>query len=683
MNDSIGNNSTPSLGIVPEERKAVLATLELATTLGHFRQRLDRMEDATNILKEAMDKVQGLIPMQAWSFFLVEEMTGDFLCALCGSSQYKERFEREVDALIEDKTFSWAMGRGKAVVIPSALDSSEKLLLHPLVTASGLWGMFVGVPTPSAELGSMGMSLLSIVFFSCASMLESFTLYRKLQQANAGLGQQVEERTRELETMNNSLTLEVAERKQVEQTLRRTLTEKEAYKQHLEAIFSSIQDALIIVDLKGVVQNLNAAAEKLLGVSAREAVRRHYSELKFPCTKAFQEILAATLSKGAPVRDLRAVSEDETQVLVLCSTPLIALNGKFVGAIFSGRDITRLAILEKQLRRRHSFSNIIGRSKVMQATFSLLENLAAYDTTVLVTGESGTGKELVAEALHYNGARSNGPLVKINCTALSESLLESELFGHVRGAFTGAVRDRPGRFETAEGGTIFLDEIGDISLRIQVLLLRFLESKEFERVGDDKPRRADVRIVAATNADLSARIRQGTFRADLYYRLNVSHLHLPPLRERREDIPLLVQYFVKRCNRELGTQVSGVDEHAMSALIRSFWPGNVRELKHILEHACVLCREGYVSMGHLPVEFVRQAFAPAPTATETQSTDHGVQVAATPDAQPQGYGRPVLDAQALRNAIGQAGGNKAQAARILGIGRATLYRKLRELNVEK
>ncbi|MFV0422166.1 sigma 54-interacting transcriptional regulator [Oleidesulfovibrio sp.] len=695
------NDDTPELQqtAVPDERRATLAALELAATLSHFEQRLDRMDGVDAILGETATKVQGLVGMQAWSFFLVDEESGDFSCALASSPRDRTRFEREVDSLIEDKTFAWALGRNRAVVIPSTTGANNHLLLHPLATSSGLWGMFAGIPQKDAESSDMGFYLLTVVFFSCASMLESYTLYRRLQHANEGLEQQVAERTSALVEANTSLAHEVEERRQAEKNLRKTLGEKESYRQHLEAVFSSIKDAIISVDLSGVVVNLNAAAEEMLQRNAEGVVGLHYTELQPACSNAFHDVLASTLASGTPVREFRAVSEDGAHVMILGSTPLISLDDEFSGAVLSGRDITRLATLEEQLRERHSFSNLIGRSKVMQSMFGLLENLAAYDTTVLVTGESGTGKELVAEALHYNGARSGGPLVKVNCTALSESLLESELFGHVRGAFTGAVRDRAGRFETAEGGTIFLDEIGDISMRIQVLLLRFLESKEFERVGDTKPRRADVRIVAATNADLGRRIQEGTFRADLFYRLNVTNIHLPPLRERREDIPLLVQHFTERCNRELGTQVGGVDEGAMAALVSAPWPGNVRELKHTLEHACVLCRQGYISPAHLPAELMQVPSAqmaagrdrgqvPDMVLADSSGSGNGTVPTATPAGQnavnfivPSGFGRKKLDEATIRDAINQAGGNKALAARMLGVGRATLYRKMQALKI--
>jgi PAS domain S-box-containing protein len=666
---------------VPDERRATLAALELAATLSHFDQRLDRMEGVDSILRETAAKAQGLVEMQSWAFFLVDPETGDFTCALTDGPEDRLRFEREVDALIEDRTCAWVLGRNRAVLVPSGIGAAGRLLLHPLATSSGLWGMFVAFTGEGAESTDLGFYLLTVVFFSCASMLESYSLYRQLQQVNEGLEQQVADRTRELVSINSSLEREVEERSLAEQQLRRTLNEKESYRQHLEAVFSSIQDAIITVDLNGVVLNINAAAEKMLGIPAAQAVRMHHTALQLPCARACQDVLGATLGSGTPVREFRAVSEDGAQVMILGGTPLISLDGTFSGAVLSCRDITRLVSLEQQLRQRHSFSNIIGRSKVMQSLFGLLENLAAYDTTVLVTGESGTGKELVAEALHYNGARSGGPLVKVNCTALSESLLESELFGHVRGAFTGAVRDRAGRFETAEGGTIFLDEIGDISMRIQVLLLRFLESKEFERVGDTTPRRADVRIVAATNADLHRRISEGTFRADLFYRLNVTSVHLPPLRERREDIPLLVQHFVEQCNTELGTRVAGVDEKAMAALVRAPWPGNVRELKHTLEHACVLCRDGYVEAGHLPAELAAVESSPVRFDAAVSGPVSAAAGGAVPQPVAGGFGRRQLDARSITAAIEQAGGNKARAARLLGVGRATLYRKLRELDM--
>jgi transcriptional regulator with PAS, ATPase and Fis domain len=295
----------------------------------------------------------------------------------------------------------------------------------------------------------------------------------------------------------------------------------------------------------------------------------------------------------------------------------------------------------------------------MQKVYSLIEDLANVETTVLVTGESGTGKELVAEALHYSGDRKDRPLVKVNCSALPESLLESELFGHVKGAFTGAIRDKQGRFQLAQGGTIFLDEIGDVSPRVQQRLLRVLQQKEFERVGDSTPVKADVRVIAATNKDLREKVKTGEFREDLYYRLNVVEVALPPLRDRREDIPLLADHFMKRLNAKLGKEISGVSDDVLKVFMNHPWPGNIRQLEHVLEHAFILCRQNAITVEHLPADFKDTVEARRPLLTDGRTDERGM----------------------ILQALEKAGGNKARTAKLLGISRRTIYRKMDEFNI--
>jgi len=291
--------------------------------------------------------------------------------------------------------------------------------------------------------------------------------------------------------------------------------------------------------------------------------------------------------------------------------------------------------------------SIIGKSKKISEVLARVKAIAGTDTTVLVTGESGTGKELVAEAIHHLSKRSKQPLIKVNCAALPESIIESELFGHVKGAFTGAVSNRIGRFEAAHGGTIFLDEIGDISPGVQVRLLRVLEERKVERVGDYRPINVDVRIVAATNQNLRSLVEKGRFREDLFYRLNVFNIHMPPLRERTEDIPLLVAHFIKECSREMGKEIMSVSDEVMSSLLQHSWRGNVRELMNTIESACVLCAGETIQSEHLP------------PILETWTTS----IEATGDKD-------------IREALRLTRGNKAKAARLLGIHRSTLYRRM-------
>lgn len=295
----------------------------------------------------------------------------------------------------------------------------------------------------------------------------------------------------------------------------------------------------------------------------------------------------------------------------------------------------------------------------MQNIYSLLEDLSSLDTTVLVTGESGTGKELVARALHYSGNRAFKPFTTVNCSALAESLLESELFGHVKGAFTGAFKDKQGRFAAADGGTILLDEIGDISPMIQLKLLRVLQEKEFERVGESTPQKVDVRVIACTNKDLKEKVKKGEFRQDLYYRLKVVEVALPPLRDRLEDLPLLVDHFRRTFNERFHKDIGGISSEVLSRFMDYAWPGNVRELEHVMEHAFVLCHGGTITLKHLPADI-----------------RNGDPVDENPHLKNRVI--PGQDVENIREALNKTGWNKSKAARLLGIGRRTIYRKIED-----
>jgi transcriptional regulator with PAS, ATPase and Fis domain len=295
----------------------------------------------------------------------------------------------------------------------------------------------------------------------------------------------------------------------------------------------------------------------------------------------------------------------------------------------------------------------------MQKVYSLIKSLANVQTTVLVTGESGTGKELVAEALHLSGDRSHKPLVKVNCSALPESLLESELFGHVKGAFTGAIRDNIGRFHRADGGTIFFDEIGDISPKVQLKLLRVLEEREFERVGSSAPTKVDVRLIAATNRNLMEKVGNGELREDLYYRLKVIEIKLPPLRDRREDIPLLVEHFRNGFNVKFKKDIEGISSEVLEAFLKYPWRGNIRELEHTMEHAFVLCNRNIITFDDLPYEFMA-----APEAVRNSAIENAE-----------------ADTQGILEALKKTAWNKTKAARLLGIDRVTLYRKIKRYNI--
>ncbi len=315
-------------------------------------------------------------------------------------------------------------------------------------------------------------------------------------------------------------------------TLRRKI-ERELVRQRsrLEAIFRSVEDAIITVDTQRTVTEANDAAFRICSITQDKIMGRPFSDNLETCSQSCQDILDETITQKKHIRDHQIQcnhSNRPHQRVSLSCSPLEGESGAFLGAVLVIRDITRLADLERELKSRHTFHSIVGRSRKMQQIFRLIEDVSDFETTVLITGESGTGKELAARAVHYTGRRTFKPFVTVNCSALAESLLESELFGHVKGAFTGAVRDHVGRFQSADKGTILLDEIGDISANIQLKLLRVLQEKEFERVGDSKPISVDVRVIASTNRDLKERVQAGAFREDLYYRLKVVEVLIPP-----------------------------------------------------------------------------------------------------------------------------------------------------------
>jgi PAS domain S-box-containing protein len=443
-------------------------------------------------------------------------------------------------------------------------------------------------------------------------------------------------------------------------------TENERYRSHLEAIFSSLQEAVITVDTSMKVIEVNDATTAICDFSPGEILNRGFGEIQTDCKKACVKVLEETLESKSTIKEFRVECQHPdraNQVVVLTGSPLLNVDGEFGGAVLVVRDVTRLSVLERELEERHHFYRIIGKSSYMQGIYRMIEDLAETETSVLITGESGTGKELVADALHYNSIRGSKPFVKVNCGALAENLLESELFGHVKGAFTGAIKSRTGRFQMADGGTIFLDEIGDISPIIQLKLLRFLQEREFERVGDSVSLKVDVRVVAATNRDLLEKVRLGEFREDLYYRLKVVELALPPLRERREDIPLLVDYFIERFNKRMKRNIEGPSGEVLDTFMQYPWIGNIRELEHAIEHAFVVCHESTLALQHLPPEI-------------RENTEVGVKGNASRK-------QKVDDPRQILDALNRAYWNKAKAARILGISRPTLYQKIKAYKLTK
>ena len=437
--------------------------------------------------------------------------------------------------------------------------------------------------------------------------------------------------------------------------------EKERYRTNIEAIFRSVKDAIITLDKELVVMELNEAAMTMCGYS-RDDIGKSFRSLARGCNERCVEILDEAIKSGEPVEVDRIECRPPNsagRVISVRTYPLLSLQGMPPGVVMVLRDDTHVANLERELKEHRQFHRIVGRSEEMQKVYSLIRALAGVQTTVLITGESGTGKELVAEALHRAGERSHKPLVKVNCSSLPETLLESELFGHVKGAFTGAIRDNVGRFHRADGGTIFLDEVGDISPMIQLKLLRVLEAGQFERVGNATPVKVDVRLIAATNKNLLEKVSRGELREDLYYRLKVVEIRLPPLRDRREDIPLLIDHFRNGFNVKFKKTIEAVSSDVFRAFLKYPWPGNVRELEHTMEHAFVLCGQNIITFDHLPPDFISSPRIEHRSPDETQA----------------------VDSHAILEALDKTGWNKAKAARLLGIDRVTLYRKIKRYNL--
>ena len=322
--------------------------------------------------------------------------------------------------------------------------------------------------------------------------------------------------------------------------------------------------------------------------------------------------------------------------------------------------------LRAELGQRYEFDNMVGRSGAMREIFGTVERVAPTRATVLLCGESGVGKDLIARAIHHHSPRDGRPFVKINCTALPENLMESELFGYEKGAFTGANTTKPGKFEQADTGTVFLDEIGDVPASVQVKLLRILQEREFERLGSNKTRHIDVRVLAATNVDLRAALEQGTFREDLYYRLNVLPINIPPLRERKEDIPFLADHFVKKLRKDLGTAAQSISESAIQRLLEYHWPGNVRELENVIERSMVLATNSILEAGDIKLDLAAKP-----------------RIAAGADGfLPEGMTLDDFERSIIREALHRANGNKSQAARLLGLTRNALRYRLSQMGIE-
>jgi PAS domain S-box-containing protein len=441
-------------------------------------------------------------------------------------------------------------------------------------------------------------------------------------------------------------------------------TDERPCDERFETVLNSISDGVFAVDAEWRITCFNAAAERTLRLDRDDAIGR-------PCHEVFRSdickeacALRYTMETGKPVVNLLIHIRDahDSRVPVTISTALLKdQRGRVIGGVETFRDLNLVKQLIGEADAHSSREEIITADPRVKKLLEIVPTIARSDSTVLIEGESGTGKGLLARTVHRASARSDGPMVTISCGALPESLLESELFGYKAGAFTGAETDKPGRVEIASGGTLFLDEIGDLPLPIQAKLLRLLQERLYEPLGDVRSRKADVRVVAATNRNLTRMVEENAFRSDLYYRVNVIRLQMPPLRERTVDIPLLVDAFLRRMSMTRGKVVEGLVRSAMRRLMRYDYPGNVRELENILEHAYVLCDGKRIEERDLPAWLL---------ANETATASAG---AATLEE---------MEARFLRDVLARNGWNRQEAARELGIHKTTLHRKIRRLGIE-
>ncbi len=434
-----------------------------------------------------------------------------------------------------------------------------------------------------------------------------------------------------------------------------------------DIILDSVADGVFTVDKDWRITSFNRAAQKITGVPCDEAIGK-------PCCDVFrasicedQCALKATLRTGKPLvnKAIYILDAKGQQIPISISTAILKDGaGNAIGGVETFRDLSMVEELRKELEGKYTFADIIGRSHAMQQLFDLLPQIAVSESTVLIEGASGTGKELFARAIHNLSGRRAKPLVTVNCGALPDTLLESELFGYKAGAFTDAKKDKPGRFAVANGGTIFLDEIGDISPAMQARLLRVLQEKTIEPLGSVESVTVDVRIIAATNKNLNKLVHKGTFREDLYYRIDVVRLNLPFLRDRREDIPLLVEHFLAKFNRLQNKDVAGISPEAMALLMKHNYPGNIRELENIIEHAFVLCQASLIQVHHLPPSLYGGG-RPRVSAGKEGLTLKG------------------LEALHIADALRRHGGNRSAAAKELGINPSTLFRKIRSLDLAR
>ena len=447
----------------------------------------------------------------------------------------------------------------------------------------------------------------------------------------------------------------------------------------LSTIVDEMADGVFTVDASGRIVAWSRGAERITGYTSQEVVGQSCRLFEGAHCKGFAvltELLQGSCGSttGTCHQECKLSAKDGREISIHGSVRLILdPNGQVAGAVCNFSDLTpflqaneRIALLEEQTRNRDAFGKLVGASAPMQEVFRRIRLAAHSDVTVFVSGESGTGKELAAGAIHSLSNRKERPFLALNCSAIPETLLESELFGHVKGAFTGADREKTGLFQAADGGTLFLDEIGDVSPLLQLKLLRVLQEREVRRVGAETATRVNVRLITATNKNLKELVATGTFREDFYYRIHVFEIRLPPLRERREDLPLLVRHFIDQLSREYHRPVRGIARDALQSLMDYDWPGNVRELRNALEHAFVTVGGDTITLLDLPIE-IRQR----PSMTNRFEPT-------APTLSPQDE----ADRLRILEALAQTGGNRTEAARLLGTSRVTLWKKIRKYAID-
>jgi PAS domain S-box-containing protein len=449
----------------------------------------------------------------------------------------------------------------------------------------------------------------------------------------------------------------------------------------IEQIIDTMADGVFTLDNKGRVTSWNRSMERISGYTAEEAMGNTCQILR--CSRCFGKKCPSGIRSCQILKDGKSEANEcllmhkaGYNVPVIKNARVVRdRNQQIIGVVETVTDLSEISRARQEaeealirLGEKYRLDNLIGKSHEMQKVFAAINAAAASDATILIMGESGTGKELVAGAIHQRSSRTTYPMIAVNCSALTESLLESELFGHVKGAFTGATRNRVGRFEEADGGTVFLDEIGEISPYIQVKLLRVLQEREIERVGDSKTRKVNIRIIAATNRDLFSHVKEGHFRDDLYYRLKVFPIVLPPLRKRKEDIPLLTRHFIDGQNRKTGKNIKGITQHAMRVFLDNSWPGNVRELENAIEHAFVLRNRGQIDISDLPLE-IRQPGVECWPGRVPKAALRKTRIGKN------------LSKKELIEVLETCHWNKAEVARRLGVSRTAVWKYMKKLQI--